>query len=129
MDVSKNAQDKEITHANGLHFRTAGSFSNLQQTDQGYIIHISPEGARQADQILVQYRDEKPDDLELVKEVKGQQIFYREETADEGSGGLEKTLELWKKTDQGRGVYVEHYRQLEEESDFADTWALIVSAE
>jgi|GEM_PF-4849695 len=128
MSASKNSQEKEFAHANGLHLKFAGSFESIQQTDQGYIIHISPEDSRQADQIVVQYQDEKPDDLKMVKVVQGQQIFYREEIGEEGSGGWEMTLELWKKADQGRGVYVEHYRQSEGRPDFADTWELMVSA-
>ncbi len=129
MSASKNTQEKEFAHVNGLYLKFSGSFASIQQTDQGYIIHISPENIRQADQIVVQYRDEKPNDLNKVKKVKGQQIFYREEVGEEGSGGTEMTLELWKKNDQGRGVYVEHYRQSEVEPDFANTWALMVSAQ
>lgn len=128
MNTSNNSQGKELVHATGLRFKLAGPYAQIQETVQGYIIYIAPEDSRQVDQILVQYRDEKPAHLEAAKEVKGQKIFYRESSSGGSSGGAETTLELWKKTDLGRGVYIEHYRQVEERPDFTGTWALMVGA-
>lgn len=128
MNTSNNSQEKEFIHVTGLQFKLLGPYAKIQETDQGYIIYISPEDSRQADQILVQYRNEKPAHLEVVKEIDGQKIFYRESYDDGGSGGAETTLELWKQTGQGQGVYIEHYRQTEGRTDFAGTWAVIVGA-
>ena len=129
MTALKNAQEKEFAHRNGLTFHFIGSYADLQETDNGYIIQISPRDSRQANQIAVEYRHEKPANLEKAKKMQGQKIYYREQVDEGGSGGSEATLQLWKTTDQGKGVYVEHYRQAEQGADFNDTWVLMLGAQ
>lgn len=123
----EKTQVEKFHHANGLSFELAGPVADIQETKDGYIFHFSPERSRQANQLVVKYQAEKPANLE-EKNIEGAKIYFRESVQTGSSGGEERTLVLWKAVDNNTGIYIEHYRQSDNEFSFDDTWALILNA-
>jgi hypothetical protein len=124
----EKVQMEKFQHGNGLSFEMAGAIADIQETTDGYIFRFAPEDSRQANQLEVRYQAEKPANLE-EKNIENQKIYFRESIQTGASGGEEKTLVLWKPVDNNKGIYVEHYRQSNNEFTFASTWTLMLNAQ
>ncbi|HEY6529129.1 MAG TPA: Tsi3 family protein [Cellvibrionaceae bacterium] len=128
MNSSETQEDTLFTHENGLSFSYGNSSIRSTKTAQGFILDLAPQGARQQNQIIVEYRAEKPASVEELKELGGEKIFYHRESVEGGSGGEEVVLTLWKLINTDKWVYVEHTRQADTATDVAPTWVLIEKA-
>jgi hypothetical protein len=128
MKTSDTQNERIFSHENGLTFHYRDSAVDSRKTDKGFVLYLAPESARQQNQILVEYRGEKPALPEATKVIDDAKIYYHQETLDGGSGGEEVILTLWKPINTNQWVFVEHVRQAETAEDFAPTWALIANA-
>lgn len=119
---------KALDHPNGLRVLIGFEYSEVTQNESGFLIYVSPKNSRLQSQIKIEYRDAPPNDLTEEKRVDGKQYVFAQETYNEGSGGEEKILTIWKPVNASKGILTEHYEQGDPAISVRDVWALAVAS-
>ena len=120
---------KILIHKNGLTIHISDSINLITETDIGFKLNLGKVASRQINEIeikLVDSIDMSKNTFEK-KKINNESYFYSLNTFNEGSGGVEYSLKIYKPKTSG-GVYLEHYIQKNSKPSFEKTWAIIESS-
>ncbi len=123
-----SAEFRTLKHDNGLTLSISTDPSQVQPTQDGFVIVLSQPSNRSVNQISIRLQADTvaPSGVE-TKTRGGQKYLFKRESADGGSGGREQILCIWKPLARG-GVLLVHHVQAESENlDFEMDWQIIES--
>lgn len=129
MNGSASSPTQVLSHSNGLRAPVSFEHSEVVHNENGFLIYVAPKNARQQEQIKVERRDQSPAGLNEERESAGIRLKFKQESYNEGSGGEEEILTIWKPAGANKGILVEHYVQGNSRVSIEAVWALAVASE
>lgn len=129
MHGSNSPSAQLLRHPNSLRVSVDFGYAEVVQNKSGFLVYIAPKNARQQNQIKIEYHDHPPVGLIEEKEIAGIKLKFKNESVNEGTGGEERMLTIWKPVGASKGVLIEHYVQGESPISADNVWALAVASE
>lgn len=118
----------KLEHANGLSVCHDARVLRVVKLDDGFELHLSPEDARQNNQITVRAVTTDPrTNSWRERTLDGRSYWFTQSSVSGGSGGPEFTLSIFVPK-AGRNIVVEHYTQTES-PDFDVAWQIARTVE